>query len=68
MKISILYIFLLCSFVTAAQELTINEADTRISFYFQDQEVSGTMSDFVFTGQININAIENAVISGSVAS
>ncbi|MEP0266274.1 YceI family protein [Dokdonia sp.] len=68
MKISILYVFLLCSSLTLAQELTIDEDNTHISFYFQDQEVSGTMSDFIFMGQIDLDAIESATISGSVAS
>lgn len=68
MKTYILYAFLLCSYITVAQGLTIDETNTSVSFYFQDQEVSGTMSDFIFTGQIDINAIESAIISGSVTS
>ncbi len=58
--------FLLLCVSMVAQELSINEANTSITFFFEDQEVSGTMSDFDFTGLINLQAIEESTISGSI--
>lgn len=67
MRIPLLSIFflLLCGSIIS-QELSIDEANTQITFFFEDQEVSGTMSDFDFTGQINLQAIQESSISGSV--
>lgn len=66
MRIPLLSLFLLLFGAVAAQELSIDKANTQITFFFEDQEVSGTMSDFEFTGKMNLEALQESNISGSV--
>jgi polyisoprenoid-binding protein YceI len=51
-----------------AQQIQIDEAKTSVSFLFLDDDVDGTLSDFKFTGNLNLNDLETSTISGSVAS
>ena len=49
-----------------AQPITVNEDEAKVSFVFTDEDVEGTISDFKFTGAIDLSDMENADISGSV--
>ena len=49
-----------------AQPVVVNESEATISFLFVDDDVEGTISDFDFTGSINLDDLENAEFSGSV--
>ncbi|WP_299214712.1 YceI family protein [uncultured Dokdonia sp.] len=51
-----------------AQQITINEDQATIHFTFVDKEVDGELSDFTFTGSIDLNALETSTIGGSVAT
>ncbi len=66
MKLFTLYTFFLLSCTLFAQELTVDEKNTQVTFFFKDQKVSGTMSDFIFTGHLNPKMIDTSIISGSV--
>lgn len=50
-----------------AQSLTIDESNARISFVFLDDDVDGTISDFKFTGSLDLYDLNSSAISGSVA-
>ena len=52
----------------SAQVVNVNEAEAEISFNFIDDDVDGTFDDFQFTGNINLEALENSVFSGSVVT
>jgi len=51
-----------------AQQLKIDEAKTTVSFLFLDNNVDGTLNDFKFMGNLDLNSIETSIISGTVAS
>ncbi|WP_299677395.1 YceI family protein [uncultured Dokdonia sp.] len=68
MKLLLLSFAFLFSVASAAQKITIQEDQTKIYFTFPDQDVEGELSDFKFTGAIDLNTIEAAVISGSAAT
>lgn len=51
-----------------AQQITIKDSKVRVSFLFIDDDVDGTISDFKFTGDINLDALETSTISGTVAT
>jgi polyisoprenoid-binding protein YceI len=62
-----LFIFLLVPLTLLnAQRITINEDEAKVRFVFTDEDVEGTISDFQFTGSIDLSDMENADISGSV--
>jgi len=68
MKVTIISCFLLFTLVCKAQQITIQDDKAKIHFTFIDQDVEGELSDFKFTGGIDLNTIETAVIAGSVAT
>lgn len=68
MKIAVLSCIFLFTIVCKAQQITIQEDEAKIYFTFIDQDVEGELSDFKFTGTIDLNAVEAAVIAGSVAT
>jgi polyisoprenoid-binding protein YceI len=50
-----------------AQQIVIDESEASIQFLFVDDDVDGTMSDFNFTGSIDLDNLESSNFSGSVA-
>ena len=50
----------------SAQNISVIETESEISFNFIDDDVDGTMSGFEFTGEINLDDISGSVFSGSV--
>lgn len=68
MKKTIFILILSFSNLLFAQQLKIDEAKTTVSFLFLDDDVDGTLSDFKFTGNLDLNELETSTISGSVAS
>jgi polyisoprenoid-binding protein YceI len=68
MKLFLLAFALLFSSFVYSQQITIQEDQVKVHFTFKDQEVNGELSDFNFTGNIDLASIETAVISGSVAT
>lgn len=68
MKKTIFILILSFSSLLFAQQLRIDEAKTTASFLFLDDDVDGTLSDFKFTGNLDLNDLETSAISGSVAS
>jgi polyisoprenoid-binding protein YceI len=63
----ILFLLLASSTLSlTAQEISINESDSRIDFVFTDDDVEGTLSDFQFTGAIDLSDLQSSEISGSV--
>ena len=53
---------------SVAQQVEIKDAQARVSFLFLDDDVDGSLSDFKFTGNLNLSDLENSSISGTVAS
>ena len=68
MKNYLLILVLLLGGPISAQVVVVNEAEAEISFNFIDDDVDGTFGDFQFTGNINLDALENSVFSGSVVT
>ncbi len=68
MKYGAIAFFLLLNTVLVAQELTILEDASSVDFVFLDGDVKGTLSDFKFTGKIDLSNIELSQFSGSVAT
>ncbi len=68
MKLSLITFTLLFSSFMYAQQITINEDQVKVNFNFTSEDVEGELSDFKFTGNIDITSIATAIISGSVAT
>ncbi|MCW5519397.1 YceI family protein [Aureitalea sp. L0-47] len=49
-----------------AQQIAINEEEATVKFVFTDEELEGTISDFQFTGSVDLSDMEDSEISGSV--
>ena len=54
--------------VLIAQTVKIDESKAKIAFVFVEDDVDGTFGEFIFTGNINLSDIDNAVFSGSVGT
>lgn len=67
MKAYIILVALLINVQLIAQSIQINEAEASIKFVFMDDDVDGTLSDFEFTGNVNLDDLSKAEFSGSVA-
>lgn len=64
-----LYVTLFNAHFTAlSQSVKVHDAEASIHFVFKDDDVDGTLSDFKFTGAIDLDDLENSVFAGSVAS
>jgi len=50
-----------------AQPIVIDESKATVAFVFMDDDVDGTISDFKFTGNIDLNNLTESSFSGSVA-
>ncbi|RMA64301.1 YceI family protein [Ulvibacter antarcticus] len=68
MKTYLLLISCVFSFPLFAQTIKINESEATIKFVFVEDDVDGTLSDFKFTGIIDLDDLENSNFSGSVAT
>ena len=68
MKTYLILTILLFNLQLVAQSIKINEAEATIKFVFVDDDVDGTLSDFNFTGQVDLDNLANADFSGSVAT
>ena len=67
-KFFFILFMLLTSSVTFSQQITINQKETKVTFVFLDQDVRGELRDFMFTGNIDLAAIETSTLSGTVAT
>lgn len=67
-KFLLLTLLFCCSFGLYAQQLQINESKATVSFLFLDDDVDGKLSDFKFSGNIDLKQLETASIGGTVAS
>lgn len=64
--ICIFYIVLGVFYTAQSQSIEIDEANALVSFLFVDDDVEGTLSEFEFTGSIDLDAMDTSVFSGSV--
>lgn len=51
-----------------SQPLVIDEDKASVNFLFLDDDVDGTLSEFKFTGNLDLDSPETSTISGTVAS
>ena len=65
--IGALFLFFISS-ICFSQQITVNEEETKVTFVFLDQDVTGELSDFNFTGAIDLTSLETATIAGTVAT
>ncbi len=68
MKKTIYLLAFLLTSIAWGQSVTVDGANAQVSFLFLDDDVEGTLSGFQFTGTIDLRAIEDAEISGSVVT
>lgn len=52
----------------SAQQIQVDEERGTVTFLFVDDDVDGTLSDFKFTGNVDLGQLESATIAGTVAS
>ena len=67
MKTLLILLTLCFNFQLLAQPIKINESEASVKFVFMDDDVDGSISDFKFTGAVNLDDLSNANFSGSVA-
>jgi len=64
------FIFLCLSIIivctVTAQAITIDTSKATVSFHFIDDDVDGTFSELQFTGNINLDSLQNSTLSGTV--
>ena len=66
-KIRFLFLIVLTQ-TGIAQNIVVNEAKATVEFLFLDDDVDGTLSDFKFTGNFDLNSLETSTLSGTVAT
>jgi len=62
----LLTVFLGAISVAQSQIIKVDETKASISFLFVDDDVEGTLSEFEFTGNIDLDNIDSSVFSGTV--
>ena len=68
MKKRFYFLLLWCSLTISAQSVQVATEDATIDFTFLDGNVDGTLSEFQFTGSINLSQLTSSVFSGTVAT
>ncbi|MDC8004234.1 YceI family protein [Aureisphaera galaxeae] len=66
MRTFVYFLFILLTSNLIGQTISIKESEAQVSFVFLDEDVQGSIEGFTFTGNIDLNALESSVISGSV--
>lgn len=61
-----LVFLLLLNTCLSAQNITVIESESEISFNFIDDDVDGTMGGFEFTGDIDLDNLQSSKFSGAV--
>lgn len=68
MKKIVLLIGLMVVPILNAQQITIDEDKSTISFNFEDDDVDGTLSGFEFSGSVDLGDLVGSSFSGSVTT